>query len=151
MSQVISLVSTSFIVISAILMAFCWRFIRRGQRERHRKTMIAAATCALLFFILYLTRTIVFGNMPFGGPDSVKPVYLAFLLVHIVLATLSAVLGIVTLSRALKQRFDKHKRIARPTAVIWFVTAATGVTTYLLLNVIYPSQEKTNLWNAIFG
>jgi len=61
------------------------------------------------------------------------------------------VLGIVTLSRALKQRFDKHKRIARPTAVIWFVTAATGVTTYLLLNVIYPSQEKTNLWNAIFG
>lgn len=151
MSQLISLVSTSFIFISAILMAIGWRYIRLGQRDRHRKMMIAAATCALLFFILYMTRTLVFGNMPFGGPDSVKPVYLTFLLVHIVLATLSAVLGIMTLTRAFKQQFDKHKRIARPTAVIWFITAATGVITYLLLNVIYPVQERTNMWDAIFG
>lgn len=149
MVEILPLLSTSFIVLSAILVAIGWRLILQGKREAHQKVMVAAAIAAILFFTIYLSRTIFLGNTEFGGPDSLKPYYLAFLLFHIVLATVSAVMGIVTLTLAYKGNFFKHRRIGRPTAVIWFLTAITGVAVYYLLYVAYPG-EKTNLWDAIF-
>jgi len=138
-------------VISAILVAIGWRLIVLGKREAHQRTMMFAAAAAIIFFIIYLTRTAVFGSTPFGGPDSVKPFYLVFLLFHIVLAMVSAVMGIVTLTLGYKKKYFKHKKIDRPMAIIWFITAITGVTVYVLLYVAYPVQDTTNLWDAIFG
>jgi putative membrane protein len=149
MVEYLPLISTLFIVLSAILVAIGWRLILQGKQEAHQKMMVAAAVAAVLFFTIYLSRTLFLGNTEFGGPDSMKPYYLAFLLFHIVLATVSAVMGIITLTLAYKGEFLKHRRIGRPTAVIWFLTAITGVAVYYLLYIKYPG-ETTNLWDAIF-
>lgn len=149
--DIFPMISTSFIALSAILVAFGWRFIIKGKREAHEKTMIAAAVAATLFFIIYVSRTIFVGNTTFNGPESLKTVYLVFLLFHIVLATVAAVFGITTLTLAFRQSFAKHRKWGRKTAVIWFATAITGVTVYVLLYLCYPGGHTKPVIDAIFG
>lgn len=151
MKTFLPLLSTSFIVLSAVLVAFGWYYILKGRRETHQKLMVLAAISAVLFFTLYLSRTLILGSTPFNGPDGIKTFYLIFLLFHIVLAMVAAVMGIVTLVLAYQGKFLKHRRIGRPTAIIWFCTAITGLTVYLLLYVIYPPADTTHLMDAIFG
>lgn len=151
MPVILPFISTSFIVISAILIAIGWRYIKHNKRKAHERTMVAAAVSALLFFIIYLSRTVFIGNAVFAGPDHLKMFYFVFLIFHIVLATTGAVFGIVTLTLAFRKSFVRHKKIGPWTAIIWFFTAITGVTVNLLLYVIYPSEETTSLIRAIFG
>ena len=144
------MLSTGFIALSAILVAICWILIIRKKREAHQKTMIAASVSALIFFIIYMSRTIFVGNTEWGGPDNLKTVYLVFLLFHIVLATVAAVFGITTLTLAFRKKFAKHRKWGRVTAVTWFVTAVTGVTVYVLLYQLYPGGHTKPLLDAIF-
>ncbi|MEJ8547901.1 DUF420 domain-containing protein [Brevibacillus borstelensis] len=144
-------ISTSFIAISGILVAFGWYFIRSRQMERHIKTMKWAAICATIFFITYVSRTALVGNTLFGGPESVRVFYQIFLIFHIILATIGGVMGLVTLYYAYKRRYDKHKKIGPWTSVIWFASAITGVTVYTLLYLIYPGGETTGVLDVIFG
>ncbi|XEC97745.1 DUF420 domain-containing protein [Paenibacillus tarimensis] len=143
--------STAFIVISAVLVAIGWPLAVKRRLEEHKKVMLAAAAAALIFFIIYLSRTILVGNTSWGGPDNLYPYYLTFLLFHIVLATVAAVFGITTLVLAFKEKFAKHRRWGRITAVIWFFTAITGVTVYTLLYVMYPGGHTRPVIDAIFG
>ena len=142
---------TSFILLSAILVAIGWRFIVKGKKEAHKKTMISAAVSALLFFIIYMSRTIFVGNTSFGGPDDIKIYYTIFLVFHIILATTGAIFGIITLVLAFKRNITKHEKLGPWTSVIWFFTAITGVMVYLLLYVLYTGGETTSLLKAIFG
>ena len=143
--------STSFIVISAVLVAIGWYFIRKKERETHTKLMITASVFALLFFIIYVSRTLFVGNTSFGGPEYLKPYYLIFLLCHIVLAAVAAVMGIVTLVLGFRRNFKAHRKIGPWTSVIWFLTAGTGVTVYVLLYVLYPGGETKPVLDAILG
>ncbi|MDQ0337345.1 putative membrane protein [Caldalkalibacillus uzonensis] len=151
MAYILPLLSTSMIVLSAILVAIGWALIRRGETKRHIQVMGLASLFAVLFFVIYMSRTVLVGNTAFGGPDHVAPFYHIFLLFHIVLATVAAVLGLLTLYYGFKKQFGKHKRIGPVTSVIWFSTAVTGVAVYLLLYVIYPPGETTNMFRAIIG
>jgi putative membrane protein len=143
--------STLFIVISAILVAFGWYHIVKGNRETHQKLMLWGAVFALAFFLIYVSRTIFVGNTSFGGPENIKLAYHLFLFFHIVLATIAAVFGINTLLHAFNQRFAKHKRIGKWTAVIWLMTAPTGVIVYVLLYVLYPGGDTKPMIDAILG
>lgn len=143
--------STVFIVISAILVAIGWRLIVKGRAKAHKKTMITAAISALLFFIIYVSRTIFIGNTSFGGPEELEVYYTIFLVFHIMLATTGAIFGIVTLTLALKRRIRIHRKIGPITSVIWFFSAITGVMVYLLLYVFFDGGETTSMINAIFG
>ncbi|KIL37510.1 membrane protein [Cohnella kolymensis] len=149
--DIFPMVSTTFIALSAILVAIGWRLIIKGRREAHQKVMIAAAISALLFFIIYVSRTIFIGNTSWGGPEDLEKIYLTFLLFHIVLATVAAVFGITTLTLAFRKNFAKHRRWGRVTAVIWFATAITGVTVYVLLYQMYPGGHTKPMIEAIFG
>jgi putative membrane protein len=131
------------------MVAIGWRKIIKRQTESHKRFMLTGAAFAILFFILYLSKTIFVGSTQFGGPDSLKAAYLVFLLFHIVLATVAAVFGIITISLAFKQRFLKHRKLGRITASIWFVTAVTGILVYTLLYVLYPGGEIGGLIDAI--
>lgn len=144
-------ISTSCIVISAVLVAYGWSLIRKRNIEAHKKVMLWAAGFALLFFLIYLSRTVFVGNTSFGGPDDVKVYYTIFLIFHIVLATVGAVFGIVTLATAFKQNVMKHKKLGPITSVVWFFTAMTGVVVYLLLYVFYHGGETTSMIKAILG
>ncbi|MCZ8514103.1 DUF420 domain-containing protein [Paenibacillus filicis] len=149
--MILPTISTSFIVISAVILAFGWAAILRGEREKHRKLMLWSASFALAFFLIYASRTVFIGNTTFGGPDSLKLAYHIFLFFHIFLATCAGVFGIVTLLHAFNQRFAKHKRIGRVTAVMWLLTAPTGVIVYVLLYVMYPGGETKPMIDAILG
>ncbi|ARD49182.1 DUF420 domain-containing protein [Sporosarcina sp. P33] len=144
-------VSTFFIVLSAILVAVGWKLIRQRKIEAHQKTMIAAAVSAVLFFIIYISRTVFIGNTAFGGPDSLKVYYTIFLIFHIVLATTGAVFGVVTIIAGLRNNLSRHRKIGPVTSIIWFFTAITGVAVYLLLYVFYKGGETTSVFKAILG
>jgi putative membrane protein len=151
LGKLLALISTSCTVISAICMAFGWVMIKRGKQEAHQRLMITSVIFAALFFILYMARTVFVGNTEFGGPAELKPYYTAFLTLHIILTIVSPVLAVLTLYYAYKKRFDKHPKLGRWTARIWFVTAVTGLLVYLLLFVIFPPGPTANLFRAYWG
>jgi putative membrane protein len=144
-------ISTIFIVLSAILVAIGWNLIRQRRIEAHKKMMLGAGAAALTFFIIYVSRTLFVGNTAFGGPDEYKIYYTVFLIFHITLATIGAVMGLLTIFWGLKNRLDKHRKIGPYTSVVWFFTAITGVTVYLLLYVIYEGGHTTSVFKAILG
>lgn len=149
--EILPLISTLLIILSAILVAVGWRFIVKGQEEKHKKAMVSAAVSALLFLIIYVSRTIFIGNTSFGGPDHIKIYYTIFLIFHIFLSMTGAVFGVVTLRLAFKGNFKRHKKIGPITSIVWFFTALTGVMVYLLLYVIYEGGETTSMIRAILG
>jgi putative membrane protein len=144
-------ISTAFIVISAVLVAIGWGQIIQGKREAHKKTMIAAAIAAVLFFIIYSSRTVFIGNTAWGGPDDLKLYYHIFLIFHIILATVAAVFGLTTLTLGFKEKYAKHRKWGKVTSIIWFFTAITGVAVYVLLYILYPGGHTDAVWRIILG
>ncbi len=151
MHTILPTISTSFIVLSAILVAIGWYFIRTKNQAAHQRTMVLAAIAAVLFFVIYVSRTIFVGNTSFGGPDELKLPYQIFLFSHIILAMVAAFLGLRTLYLAWKNQFAKHRKLGPTTAVVWFVTAITGVTVYVLLYVMYPGGKTVSVIEKLFG
>lgn len=144
-------ISTFFILLSAILVAIGWRLIAKDKKAAHKKTMLAAAVSALLFFIIYVSRTIFVGNTSFGGPEELEVYYTVFLIFHIILAATGAVFGLVTLRLALKRKISTHRKIGPITSIIWFFSAITGIMVYLFLYVLFDGGETTSLIKAILG
>jgi putative membrane protein len=148
---VLPTISTTFIVLSAIMVAIGWNLIRKRKIEAHKKAMLWAAIFAIIFFIIYASRTVFIGNTSFGGPDHLKIYYTIFLIFHITLATVGAVLGIISLITGYKNKLEKHRKLGAITSIIWFFTAITGVLVYLLLYVFYHGGETTSVIKAILG
>jgi putative membrane protein len=119
--------------ISATLLVTGYGFIRNGNRNAHRNCMIAAFATSTLFLISYLTYHYLHGSTKFQGQGILRSVYFAILLTHTILAVTIVPMIFVTLSRALRQRFDKHRRIARWTLPLWLYVSVTGVVVYLML------------------
>lgn len=148
---VLPTISTLFIVISAVLVAIGWGLIYKRKIEAHKKVMLAAGVSALIFFIIYISRTIFIGNTSFGGPEELKVYYTFFLVFHIILATSGAVFGLISIITGLKMKLSIHRKIGPITSIIWFFVAITGVAVYLLLYVIYEGGQTTSLFKAILG
>lgn len=119
--------------ISTVLLACGWFFIRRRDMRRHRACMIAALITSALFLTSYLVYHANVGSVAFQGKGAIRSVYFGILITHIVLATAIVPLALMTLSRALASRFDRHRRIARWTLPIWFYVSITGVVIYVML------------------
>ncbi|HLU23621.1 DUF420 domain-containing protein [Lederbergia graminis] len=143
--------STLCIIISAILVAIGWGKIRKRDIDGHKKVMTGAAIFAVVFFIIYSSRTIFVGNTSFGGPDEYKIYYTIFLIFHITLATIGAVLGIISLVTGYKNKLTFHRKLGPITSIVWFLTAITGVVVYLLLYIIYEGGTTTSMIKAILG
>lgn len=148
---VLPTISTACIVISAVLVGFGVWQIKKKNRETHQKLMFWAAVFAVVFFIIYASRTIFIGNTAFGGPDSLKIYYTIFLITHITFATIGAVLGIMSLYYGYKKNFVKHRKIGPIASAIWIPNAFAGVAVYMLLYVIYEGGETTSVFKAILG
>jgi putative membrane protein len=144
-------ISTTFIVLSGITVAIGWWQIKQRKIETHKKTMLLAAIFALIFFIIYASRTVFIGNTAFGGPDDIKIYYTVFLIFHITLATLGAGLGVLSLLSGYTNKLSLHRKLGPFTSIVWFFTAITGVTVYLLLYVFYHGGETTSMIKAILG
>jgi uncharacterized membrane protein YozB (DUF420 family) len=127
--------------LSAILLGFGFYFIRRRNQKAHMKCMIAAFVTSTIFLACYLTYHFKAGRTVFKNPAWFRPWYLTLLFTHTVLAVIIVPLILVTLSRALKLRFERHKQIARWTWPLWMYVSVTGVIIYWLLYIKYPQTQ----------
>ncbi|MCM2256430.1 MAG: DUF420 domain-containing protein [Vicinamibacteria bacterium] len=118
---------------SAVLLFVGWRLIRAGRREAHRACMIAALCTSALFLASYLVYHFQVGSVRYTGQGPLRTLYFAILLSHTILAVVNVPLVIVTATRALRERFPEHKKIARRALPIWFYVSVTGVVIYLML------------------
>jgi len=118
---------------SAVLLTTGWILIRRGRVAQHRAVMIAAVTTSALFLVSYLTYHAQVGSVRFTKQGPIRAVYFTILLTHTVLAATIVPLVLVTLTRALRGRYDRHRRIARWTMPVWLYVSVTGVIVYLML------------------
>jgi uncharacterized membrane protein YozB (DUF420 family) len=108
-------------------------FIRRGQWQRHRACMIGALVVSGLFLTSYVIYHLQVGSVPFRKTGWIRTVYFAVLIPHVILAAAIVPLILITVSRALSRRFDKHRRIARWTLPLWLYVSITGVIVYVML------------------
>ncbi|MEP6915007.1 MAG: DUF420 domain-containing protein [Acidobacteriota bacterium] len=122
---------------SALLLIAGYLLIRRGQVRRHRAVMISAFAVSVCFLTSYVIYHANVGSKPFPGRGAIRIVYFAILLTHVILAAAVPPLAIVTLSRGLKSRVDRHVAIARWTLPIWLYVSVTGVIVYLMLYRMY--------------
>ena len=114
-------------------------YIRRKAVRSHRLCMIIAVCCSAGFFLSYIIYHIQVGSVHFVGQGMIRPIYFSILTSHTLLAAVLPILVAVTLTRALRARFDRHRRIARWTLPIWIYVSFTGIIVYLLLYRLYPS------------
>lgn len=126
--------------LSAACLTAGYIFIRRKNQTAHRNCMVTAVILSVLFLACYLTYHFKAGRTVFKDPEWFRPIYLTLLLTHTVLAVTIVPMIIITLSRALRERFDAHKKIARWTWPLWMYVSVTGVIIYLLLYQIFPQK-----------
>ncbi len=126
--------------LSAVFLFAGYRFIRLKNQQAHRRCMLAAFTCSIFFLISYLTYHFQVGSVAFKGQGGIRVVYFTILLTHTILAAAIVPLALITLIRALRERFDAHRRIARWTLPIWLYVSITGVVVYWMLYWLVPSR-----------
>jgi uncharacterized membrane protein YozB (DUF420 family) len=127
-------VNASLNAASAVLLVAGYGFIRRQRKTAHAACMIAAVAVSALFLVSYLTYHAQAGSRHFGGQGWVRAMYFTILISHTILAaTVALWLVPVTLVRAARRRFERHKAIARWTLPVWLYVSVTGVVIYLML------------------
>jgi protein SCO1/2/putative membrane protein len=118
---------------AAVLLLWGRYLISRKQVNAHRKVMITAFGVSVAFLICYLVYHAQVGSVPFPKHGPIRAVYFTILISHTLLAVTVPVLAILTLRRALRREFEKHRRLARWTYPIWLYVSVTGVIVYLML------------------
>jgi uncharacterized membrane protein YozB (DUF420 family) len=125
--------------VCAALLLTGFRFVRARRITAHRRCMWAALVTSCLFLTSYLTYHAQVGSTRFAGQGWIRPIYFAILLSHTVLAAAIVPMALLTLRRALRDEFDRHRRLARWTLPLWLYVSVTGVVIYVLLYHAFPS------------
>ena len=123
--------------LSAIFIMTAYVLIRRGQRDLHKRFMLAALATSTAFLVSYVIYHANTGSRPFPGVGAVRLVYFVILITHVVLAATILPLALTTTARGLRARYDRHVAIARWTLPIWLYVSVTGVVIYLMLYQMY--------------
>ena len=124
--------------ITAILLIAGVIAIKNGKKNIHQNLMKTAIACSLVFLVMYIAYHMTTPSTKFGGPENIRLIYFFILITHIILSIATIPLVLITFVRALAQRFDRHKKIARITFPIWLYVAVTGVIVYLMISPYYP-------------
>lgn len=134
-------VNASLNALATVFLTLGYIFIKQQKPAAHRNCMIAALATSVVFLACYLTyHFTVAAVTKFQGQGIVRPIYFFILITHIILAVVIVPLILMTLSRALKQRFELHKKIARWTWPLWMYVSVTGVLVYLMLYQWFPAK-----------
>lgn len=125
---------------SAVLIVTGRSLIRNGKVRWHRACMIAAVVTSTAFLACYLYYHAHVGSVHFPGRGWARLVYFSILASHTLLAATVPVLVVLSLTFALRKRFDRHRRIARWTYPVWLYVSVTGVVVYIMLYRIYGAH-----------
>ena len=111
--------------------------IKNGKRRLHEIFMQTAIACSVIFLVMYVAYHMTSDSTPFGGEGTIRIVYFFILISHIVLSNTVIPLVLITYVKALAERFDKHKKMAKITFPIWLYVAVTGVIVYFMIAPYY--------------
>lgn len=125
--------------------------IKNGNKKVHERFMTTAIACSVIFLVMYVAYHMTADSTVYGDIDGnrildsteeinagyMRSVYLFILLSHIALSIIIIPLVLITYVRALANRFDKHKKIAKITFPLWLYVAVTGVVVYLMISPYY--------------
>jgi putative membrane protein len=89
------------------------------------------------FLVMYVVYHMFSDSTPFGGEGVAKYVYYFILITHIILSIGVVPFVLLTFSRALAGRFERHKALAKFTFPLWLYVAVTGVVVYLMISPYY--------------
>ena len=123
--------------LTAVLLIAAITAIKKGNRKLHENLMKSAIACSVAFLLMYVAYHLTTERTEFGGTGTIKTVYRFILATHIILSIVIIPLVLITYVRALAQRFDRHKKIARITFPIWLYVAITGVIVYFMISPYY--------------
>jgi putative membrane protein len=128
---------------AAVLLLRGRRLAREGQIAAHRRTMIAAFATSSLFLVLYVVHKVSrgFESTTLHVAGWPKLAYLALLFTHVTLAMTVPPLAITLIALGLRDRRERHRRLARVAWPIWMYVSATGVLIYLLLYPLNPGPR----------
>ena len=132
-ADVIAAINTALIVVSGAFLIAGYALIRRRNVRWHRRAMLTAATFAALFLVVYVARYALYAPRLFAGQGGVRALYLVILISHTVLAVALGPLVVLTLRRALRGEYGRHRRLARFALPIWLYVALTGWAIYAML------------------
>ena len=133
MNAVLPSINAALNATAAVLLVWGYMLIRQRRITLHRRVMLCAFVVSSLFLAGYLTYHFRVGVVHFHGTGALRAIYLGILGTHTILAAAVPPLAIVTLSRGLGARFDRHRRLARWTLPIWLYVSVTGVVVYAML------------------
>lgn len=119
--------------LATILLLAGYVMIKRGQVKAHQVLMLSSFAVSIIFLGSYLTYHYFVLSKPFPGTGLIRPIYFTILISHIILAATVPVLASMTIYRALRGQWSRHRSIARITFPIWVYVSVTGVIIYLML------------------
>jgi putative membrane protein len=128
--------------LSVLCLMAGYLFIRNGERNKHRASMIAALSVSALFLVFYVIYKANFGFAKFGGEGWIRPVYFTILAAHVLGAIAITPLVPWTVYWALKEKFDRHRRLARWTWPLWMYVGVSGVAVYVMAVHLFPFQAS---------
>ena len=124
---------TEFCCLTASLLA-----IRRGNVARHKALNTAALALSALFLVSYVAFHLLTESTKFGGEGTIRTVYLAILLSHILLSAVIVPLALFSYACGLAGDIERHRRIAKITMPMWLYVTATGVVVFWMISPYYP-------------
>jgi putative membrane protein len=119
--------------ITAVVLVVGVLAIKNGKRQLHKQLMTTAIALSVAFLVMYVAYHMTTDSTKFGGEGIIRPIYFFILISHILLSIAVIPLVLITYVRALAEKFDKHKKIAKITFPIWLYVAVTGVVVYLMI------------------
>jgi putative membrane protein len=131
--------------VAAVLLLAGFYCIRQRWIRAHRALMLSAFAVSIAFFVSYLVYHYHVGDVRFQGHGWIRPVYFSVLVSHILMAAVIVPLALITLARALKGNFRRHRKIAIWTWPVWIYVSLTGVIVYLLCYQLYPPGYSTTV------
>ena len=123
--------------ITAVVLVAAVLAIKNGKRKLHEQLMTTAIALSVAFLVMYVAYHMTSESTKFGGEGMIRNVYFFILLSHILLSIAVIPLVLITYVRALAERFERHKKIAKITFPIWLYVAVTGVVVYLMISPYY--------------
>ena len=122
--------------ISALLLGAGLAAINQGKRALHKQLMFCALIFSTLFLINYIYYHYTQGDTLFQGQGSIRIVYFALLISHVVLSIVVLPMILTSVYLGLSEKFESHKKLSRWTWGGWMYVSVTGVLVYLMLHVI---------------
>ena len=123
--------------LTAVILVWAVISIKKGNRILHERLMTLALSLSVLFLVMYVAYHMTADSTKFGGDGAIRYVYFFILLTHILLSIAIVPLVLITYVRALSQRFDRHRKIARITFPLWLYVAVSGVIVFLMISPYY--------------